>query len=573
MFVTVEVPGLKGSIGPCYSLKFAQEQIEECLKDHLECKQPRHGLPTRLLDLRDGCRLCESSTLPHNSRYVTLSHCWGGLNICRLKRDNFDAFIQEIPQSALCKTFLDAIVVTRALGFAYLWIDSLCIIQDDGNDWRRESALMSEVYGNSIFNIAATYGVNGTAGLFVERGAFRGTYHIFGTEDDMLYSRSDFYRRCIVNAENAPLTQRAWAFQERFLAQRTLHFTTEQVFYECRCKSVPEKFPESISHDALRDMRKITRTLPAWSLAVQYYSRLSLTYSRDKLVALSGIARWFQNVSGDEYVAGLWRHDLERQLCWIVVEHENTRRIKNQDIPYRAPSWSWASIDGAIGWPLPSIHDALDESQISTLVKVTDVFQDLASSNILGELNGAHLTVKCGPLIKMSLFTVTSPDVYEGIFDLVLRYPIVDGSYIPDTLETEADTRDDLYILPILKRKATFCGKSFDKWDPNDSRIRNIRREDWPPRQETLFEERKPPIYNLEIDIYGLVVAPIQDKNKIGRFERIGFFWINLQGYTFLQFMSLLQSIYPTALMDEPNYSEILATDKCGSMQYEITLI
>jgi hypothetical protein len=87
----------------------------------------------------------------------------------QLTKSNIDALHQEIPVDSLCKTFQDAIIVTQALGLGYLWIDSLCIIQDDEHDWDQESATMADVYGNAVVNIAATNAIDGSAGLFVER--------------------------------------------------------------------------------------------------------------------------------------------------------------------------------------------------------------------------------------------------------------------------------------------------------------------------------------------------------------------------------------------------------------------
>ncbi|OCL04920.1 hypothetical protein AOQ84DRAFT_414846, partial [Glonium stellatum] len=112
-------------------------------------------VPTRLIELNQGVtRLCNPRDMAASPRYATLSHCWGGLNIFKLEKDNLESLYRDIPVKRLCKTFRDAIVVTRALGLSYLWIDSLCIVQDDKREWHRESALMSGVYGNATVNIA-----------------------------------------------------------------------------------------------------------------------------------------------------------------------------------------------------------------------------------------------------------------------------------------------------------------------------------------------------------------------------------------------------------------------------------
>src|SRR5256885_7715423 len=133
------------------------------MSQHSQCSNLDHSIsdplqgPTRLIQINEkGIRLCDPRKLPKFPPYATLSHCWGGLDIFHLKKWNRDSLFENIPMDKLCNTFNDAIKVTRALGLSYLWIDSLCIVQDDNDDWRRESALMSDVFTNSVVNIAAT---------------------------------------------------------------------------------------------------------------------------------------------------------------------------------------------------------------------------------------------------------------------------------------------------------------------------------------------------------------------------------------------------------------------------------
>lgn len=305
--------------------------------------------PTRLLELlSDGIRLCDSGAILVCPPYVTLSHCWGKLEILKLKRDNIDSLSDLVPIQKLCKTFREAIIVTRALGFHYLWIDSLCIIQDDEEDWRQESALMSRVYGNAVVNIAATSALDGSMGLFFDRDVRRASRTCVVTNTSEIYELMDktVYIRCIAEA---PLSSRAWIFQERYLAKRTLHFTTEQVFCECRCKTVCESWPKGILKmllDSARMAFPTTRDEPdGWFQAVSLYSKAKLTFGKDKLIALSGIARKYQERTQDQYVAGLWRTNLERQLCWAINTDDSQTSCEMGSTQYVAPSWSWASTD------------------------------------------------------------------------------------------------------------------------------------------------------------------------------------------------------------------------------------
>lgn len=153
------------------SLTFIKDWLNNCLSSHLLCRKLSvFQAPTRLLEIYEGgVRLCLPRFMSMCPLYLTLSHCWGSMNTLKLMKSNVDSFLREIPVQDLCNTFLDALIVTQTLGFDYLWIDSLCIIQDDLADWRRESTLMSEVYGNAVLNIAATHANNGSAGLFIKR--------------------------------------------------------------------------------------------------------------------------------------------------------------------------------------------------------------------------------------------------------------------------------------------------------------------------------------------------------------------------------------------------------------------
>jgi len=101
--------------------------------------------------------------------YATLSHCWGSIEILKLTKNNLQSLLEDIPEYKLCKTFKDAIYIVRQFGLRYLWIDSLCIVQDDKEDWNRESVLMSAVYGQTTLNLAAAGAKDGSIGYFFDR--------------------------------------------------------------------------------------------------------------------------------------------------------------------------------------------------------------------------------------------------------------------------------------------------------------------------------------------------------------------------------------------------------------------
>lgn len=159
---------IDSSTSSAASLDLAYEWFKECLEHHVSCNRSseRPFLPTRLVNVGclsdDGgtkCKLVLREEITPEERYATLSHCWGSspikkkLIISKIEDMRAGVSVSELP-----RTFQDAIVVARKLGLRYLWIDSLCIIQDSPGDvdWAHESSLMNDVYGNSSCNISAT---------------------------------------------------------------------------------------------------------------------------------------------------------------------------------------------------------------------------------------------------------------------------------------------------------------------------------------------------------------------------------------------------------------------------------
>lgn len=111
--------------------------------------------------------VCRSESLPEDTPYISLSHCWGTAKFLTLQRANLDAFEKSLPVEHLSKTFQDAFLTTINLGFQYIWIDSLCIIQDDLKDWKRESQLMNEVFKHASCNISASGFSDGEKGFLL----------------------------------------------------------------------------------------------------------------------------------------------------------------------------------------------------------------------------------------------------------------------------------------------------------------------------------------------------------------------------------------------------------------------
>ncbi|OCK75717.1 HET-domain-containing protein, partial [Lepidopterella palustris CBS 459.81] len=315
--------------------------------------------PTRLLDVgKSGptIRLETEFSADFNEHYLTLSHCWGGADVPILTVGTVQKFSAGIQIISLPKTFRDAVKATRELGIRYLWIDSICIIQDSQFDWRAESAKMREVYSNALCNLAALGGENSHSGLFFDRSLEQLMHlrplwihkRIPGSPFVSSYKLIDRWKQ-LEKFEKSPLVKRAWVMQERFLAPRVVYFGREELYWECKSRMASESLQEDCCE----------RCYPSYFLKTQYkhftdagfrnnwyeildsYTQMQLTYPSDILIALSGIAKDFQQFNLDEYVVGMWKRSLLSDLCWEVD-------MPGRPSTYRAPSWSWASLHGRV---------------------------------------------------------------------------------------------------------------------------------------------------------------------------------------------------------------------------------
>jgi len=229
--------------------------LKRCDSEHADCSAGLSGervgtmtaLPTRLVDVglagTPMCRLAVTQGMV--GRYAALSHRWGGKTPLKTMRANLDQHKQEIPLGRLPQTFQDAIRLTRQLGLGYIWIDSLCIVQDSRQDWAQESQRMGAIYEGAYVTMAATSGTDGDAGIFASAGNAIDYVKLpcdaqVPELGHMYFSRPVPLTQSLhqddagVRLEQSPLNQRGWVFQERALSRRLLHFMSSQVYWECQ---------------------------------------------------------------------------------------------------------------------------------------------------------------------------------------------------------------------------------------------------------------------------------------------------------------------------------------------------
>ncbi|KAK7931788.1 hypothetical protein PG985_002500 [Apiospora marii] len=332
-----------------------KEYLDDCSKHHSLCQSKHDGeLPSRLLDLGTGCkgvRLVATDGIPTGTAYATLSHVWG-------KPQTTAPFLvttQEtvslnggfIEFEALPKSFQDAVEVTRALDLRYVWIDSLCIIQDSADDWHREAPRMAKIYSNAYVTIVATSASSAHDGFLKRSAPELPPAKIPSNTPPSLYHEPT------MDLEEAYWNNRGWTFQERILSRRLIHFTKDLIFIECWSGDWSEdnRLPGSFYSrmpwlgGKNRYSENPKDVLSSWYAIVESYTFRSLTKEQDKLHALAGIMDRVSEITGFTPVAGLWKEDLANGLSWITRSSGLWgRRLASP----QGPSWSWASWDGPI---------------------------------------------------------------------------------------------------------------------------------------------------------------------------------------------------------------------------------
>lgn len=426
------------------SLSLASWWLQNCRTTHHQCQdiQGTRRLPTRLLVVNEPeLRICLSEAISASSVYATLSHCWGSKNYLSLTKDNFASFCIGIPEHGLSQTIIDAIKAARILGFCYLWVDTLCIIQDDKDDWARESSLMSAVYGGSDLNIAATSAEDGSQGCFRDRSRLSRC-------DVDLKSNGNSNRHKIVPRwfrenylERTPLLRRGWVLQERLLSRRTLHFANLEVFWECHQVQADETFPKGAPHDLFGDVafRKQSLSPSMWPWIVKAYSRCQLTYATDKFVAISGVAQLIHCKAPDEYYAGSWRKSFEQQLCWFIFGPDREEPTRNQT--YIAPTWSWACAS-------KPVNTANWTSDVDGLwARLLNVDIEYMTHDVFGAVTNAKIYMSCTLLAHFGNF--------------------LDGNRWTEVFSDYSDTQSDNQIDSNTRTHHDAAGRSGTRSQPN----------------------------------------------------------------------------------------------------------
>lgn len=460
------IPGYvrQADSGSSIAIERLKNWLEFCDK-HDDCV-PRNvlkPLPTRVLEVVPNRYLVSlRETKGQRGKYIALSHCWGQTHRLTLTRSNLSFLMDGIALQKLPQTFRDCLRLAKQLDIRYVWIDSLCIIQDDAADWEEEAARMGSVYAQSYLTVAALSSTDDSSGCFPDpetrykepfvssdvrstgRRCFSHaapsiTYAMHDGELGPMFSSQNQFAmkelgdndtRIYITPEWMPssrkscpktyhvgafggkfdpiadeaLSKRAWTLQERLLAPRTIHYGRTEMYWECQNIMRAEDgayFARTFTR--LKDLvNSESSHRDPWFQLIEDYTSRNLTRDEDKLPALSGLASLIARENGDEYFAGIWKKHFIKGLNWSIESYNPshhcddpdhdasmppaTKSIAKRPSSYRAPSWSWASLDAKVSFGY------LEKAVASCVeVKVT-----LAGADPFGKIGSGYARIKVG---------------------------------------------------------------------------------------------------------------------------------------------------------------------------------
>ena len=288
-----------------------------------------------------------------NIRYATLSYCWGNANFCTTK-ENENSHKQQLPLQLIPGTLQDAINLTRNLQIQFLWIDALCIVQDDYAEWKIEASRMQDIYSGSSITIAATDAADSSMGCFSPNPGKLDKASVFLTTRTTEQGSGAIVRvqpgDIRTSADKSVLNTRGWVLQEMVLSHRTVHCMRSGLYWECRSECRTETglvFDRSAKHQSpipVLPHNSPVEATKTWWKWIESYSRRRFSFPKDRLPAMSGIVQYYQTATKDVPILGLWERSFHQDLLWMRVA-QVAEKVDNQTKHHvsNIPSWTWLS--------------------------------------------------------------------------------------------------------------------------------------------------------------------------------------------------------------------------------------
>lgn len=475
--------------------------MQTCFESHKACRfqrNPQKALPKRLLDISELSKghvrlweLGKDEHKPENDSYACLSYCWGQRPFLKTTKSSLDAHLTRIPLTDLPRIFQDAISVTQRLGLRYLWIDSLCIVQDDDDEWRQIAAQMASIYQNSHFVISAISAPDVHNSLYGSPDAIHRSSEVpigygGGVDTSILCRCYATHLPGLLDGigrreDSLPALGRGWIFQERLLAPRTIYFGPQEITWECleasNCQCLqdePERkhkwkayapWLDAGSLGSFSITKKVVnpRLLSSWNQQtirrcwhrlVEEYSKLELSYELDILPALCGIAALLEPFQGSAYLAGLWEDSLFQDLLWHSERSGQGPTATARPAQWRAPSWSWASLKH----PVKFVDTTGGLEPLCILIEAS--CEPVNGAQRMGQLASGYLALQ-GKLISTILHCLLSED---GNIELPNRYTLeivrgrVCNTWIdvdPSRAKSTHISEQEVYCFPIGIKSAS----------------------------------------------------------------------------------------------------------------------
>jgi len=377
----------------------------------------------------------------------------------------------------------------------------MCIVQDDPDDWLRESARMADIYRNSVVTIAAASSDSAQEGFRRRRP---GPYYIW-PQVSMPFQSTRYpqvHGHYLLRRENPhpinPLhdiqasrwNTRGWVFQEQHLSRRLAVFGPSMLQFHCQewslrenCLVLFQRFladaPSFSRHNESACSHAHTNKYEVWYELMEQYSSRHLTSFTDRLPSIAGIAREMHaclkglGIEHDEYAAGLWKGDLHRGLLWRVPSQSQAAEIhvadNTQPQPYVAPTWSWASRNGPVALTsLPDSASYMCEIADCEMQTVFDAYGPLKDGRItikahylshFASFGDEKLKGLCSGLDHTGTEKMCSVERYTvGDKERVITMPLPskgEGIYLDERNErgvTEAE-RNGFWVLPMVAQR------------------------------------------------------------------------------------------------------------------------
>ncbi|KAI1441044.1 heterokaryon incompatibility protein-domain-containing protein [Annulohypoxylon stygium] len=363
------------------NMALARHWMEDCLNTHPNCRTEQISMPSRILRVDKNKTSGKfdvfiEHTYDKVEPFAALSYCWGGDQDCKTTKSRIESGDLRLSYEKLARSIQDAIKVTAELGLKYLWVDALCIIQDDDNDKIEQIADMPRIYNQACVTIVAAKSDRASSGFLDEVDLTKTTRLAvklpFRCPDENGTLGSAYISYIEDRLEPEPIISRSWTLQERYLSNRSLEFGRTQMRWICASSARKDGYCDGWKREGSEDdpthvlyiYRELQQDLEEmasagssrewifewlssrWEVILHDYTPRKLSVLTDRPLAVSGIAQVFASHMKDGYLAGLWRSTLPSYLSWHVEldEHE----LLPRPIDYQGPSWSWTGINGPV---------------------------------------------------------------------------------------------------------------------------------------------------------------------------------------------------------------------------------